>query len=94
MSEGSIVALGVALLAAIATLAGAIFTYIQARAAHRENRQEHLEARLSRTERDNRLLWLWCRELIDHIYRGDDPPPPAAPTRLFEDTYPKKENAP
>lgn len=30
------------------------------------------------------MLWLYCRELIDWIYRGKQPPPPAPPAGLFE----------
>lgn len=33
---------------------------------------------------DNRKLWAWNRALVDHIYRGSPPPPPAAPVGLFD----------
>lgn len=91
MSEGSLVTILVAVIGGAAGLGGAAFAYRQARIARRENRQERLEARLARSERDNRLLWLWCRQLVDHIYSRAAPPPPPAPAGLFEDTTPRKE---
>jgi hypothetical protein len=36
-------------------------------------------------QRDNQKLWLWNRQLQDHIYRGAPPPPPPAPEDLFSD---------
>lgn len=33
---------------------------------------------------DNRRLWLWNKQLVDHIYLGKGPPPPAPPTDLFD----------
>ncbi|MFJ3393995.1 hypothetical protein [Leifsonia aquatica] len=89
MSDG--VQLTIAIIGGLFGLASAAFAYRQARIARRENRQERLEARLARSERDNRLLWLWCRQLVDHIYRGSAPPPPPAPAGLFEDTTPRSE---
>lgn len=43
-----------------------------------------LAVQLTRWHTDNRRLWLWNRELVDHIYRGLGPPPPAPPTELFD----------
>ncbi|MCD5345046.1 hypothetical protein [Agromyces sp. S2-1-8] len=43
-----------------------------------------LSIALARWHRDNRLLWLWNRQLVDHIYHGSPPPPPPAPPGLFE----------
>jgi len=81
----------VAVIGALVGIVTAVIGVRAARAARRENRHERLEARLARSERDNRLLWLWCRQLVDHIYRGGTPPPPAAPVGLFEDTTPRKD---
>lgn len=39
---------------------------------------------LVRWRAENRLLWRHNRELVDHIYRGLGPPPPTAPTDLFD----------
>jgi uncharacterized membrane protein YhaH (DUF805 family) len=39
---------------------------------------------LVRWHADNRRLWLWNRQLVDHIYRGSPPPPPPPPTELFD----------
>ena len=43
-----------------------------------------LAIQLTRWHADNRRLWLWNRQLVDHIYRGLGPPPPAPPTELFD----------
>ena len=43
-----------------------------------------LAVQLTRWQADNRRLWLWNRELVDHIYRGLPPPPPGPPTGLFD----------
>ncbi|SDH16293.1 hypothetical protein SAMN04515691_2979 [Leifsonia sp. 98AMF] len=91
VSEGSIVTIVVAVVGALVGLGSAGLAYRQAYIARRENRQERLEARLARAERDNRLLWLWSRRLVDHIYRGEQPPPPEAPAGLFEDTAQRKD---
>ncbi|TQM25121.1 hypothetical protein [Microbacterium kyungheense] len=39
---------------------------------------------LVRWHADNRRLWLWNRQLVDHIYRGLPPPPPPPPAELFD----------
>lgn len=43
-----------------------------------------LAVQLAKWKADNQLLWLYSRELIDHIYRGNPPPPPAPPAGLFD----------
>jgi len=91
VSEASIVTIVVAIIGGTAGITGGALAYRQAWIARRENRQERLEARLARAERDNRLLWLWSRRLVDHIYRGQQPPPPEAPAGLFEDTAQRKD---
>ncbi len=80
MTEGEVVAL---ISGAFATVAAVIAAW-QAVLARRENRVGAIEARLFGLERENRLMWLWCRQLVDHIYRGNPPPPPPAPTGLFD----------
>lgn len=42
-----------------------------------------LAVQLGKWHTDNHLLWLYNRQLIDHIYRGNEPPPPAPPAGLF-----------
>lgn len=43
-----------------------------------------LAVALARWHTDNKRLWLWNRQLVDHIYRGLGPPPPAPPAELFD----------
>lgn len=43
-----------------------------------------LGVQITKWHADNRLLWLYNRQLIDHIYRGSPPPPPAPPPGLFD----------
>lgn len=76
MSEGVIVALvGVG-----GTIGGAVVTQLFNAAKNR------LEAyRLAQEmQADNQLLWQWNRALVDHIYKGLDPPPPEPPADLFD----------
>lgn len=43
--------------------------------------------RVIRAESNNNALWLYTRDLIDHIYRGGlgpPPPPPAHIAHLYE----------
>ncbi|HXG71263.1 hypothetical protein [Plantibacter sp. RU18] len=65
---------------ALLALIAAACTWIVARTAS-------LERRIHAVERRERSLWLYCRTLIDHIYRGRGAPPPPPPAGLFkEDT--------
>lgn len=43
-----------------------------------------LAVQLTKWRTDNHLLWTHNRQLIDHIYRGNPPPPPAPPAGLFD----------
>lgn len=43
-----------------------------------------LVIQIMRTQNDNQLLWHYNRQLVDHIYRGNPPPPPAPPAGLFD----------
>lgn len=43
-----------------------------------------LAIQLTKWQADNRRLWLWNRQLVDHIYRGLPPPPPSPPAELFD----------
>jgi hypothetical protein len=73
MSETVIVAIVSGMAVVIAALLG---TGVRAWLSLR-NRADQYEAH-------NRMLWLYCRQLIDHIYRGKPPPPPPAPVGLFD----------
>lgn len=39
---------------------------------------------LARSRQQMHLLYLWNRQLVDHIYRGLPPPAPAPPAGLFD----------
>lgn len=43
-----------------------------------------LAIQLTKWQSDNRRLWLWNRQLVDHIYRQLPPPPPLPPAELFD----------
>lgn len=43
-----------------------------------------LGVQLTKWQADNHLLWMYNRQLVDHIYRGKEPPPPAPPAGLFD----------
>lgn len=43
-----------------------------------------LAVQLAKWQNQHRLLWAYCRQLQDHIYRGNPPPPPAMPSDLFD----------
>ena len=76
MSEGVIVALvGVG-----GTIGGAVASQLFNAA------KNSLEAyRLAQEmQADNQRLWQWNRALVDHIYKGLDPPPPEPPADLFD----------
>jgi hypothetical protein len=81
VTEGEIVAT----IAGAFGLVGGLIAVWQASRAARQNRVGQIEKRLFNLERENRLMWMWCRQLVDHIYRGAAPPPPAAPPGLFDD---------
>lgn len=42
------------------------------------------QVELSKMQAENQMLWLYNRQLVDHIYRGNPPPPPAPPAGLFD----------
>jgi hypothetical protein len=45
-------------------------------------RRSGIEARLAKLENHNRALWMYTRELIDHIYQQKPPPPPEPPAAV------------
>ncbi|QTX04105.1 hypothetical protein [Agromyces archimandritae] len=73
----------VAIIAGVVALGSALLAAHQARSARRAGRTEQLEAKLDQATEDRHLLYLWNRQLVDHIYRGLGPPPPAPPPGLF-----------
>ena len=81
---GWAVAITVAVIAATAAVVGAVLAARSARSARAANRVSELEKAIEELHTDRHMLWLYARELIDHIYRGKPPPPPAPPPRLFE----------
>lgn len=42
-----------------------------------------LTAHVARQTARMHRLWLYTRQLVDHIYRGSPPPPPPPPADLF-----------
>lgn len=66
------------------SILGAVLAFVAARRARKANRTDELERRIVQRDRDNHRLWYWNRQLVDHIYRGKPPPPPAPPQGLFE----------
>lgn len=44
-----------------------------------------VRAQVRLVQKDNALLYLWNRQLTDHIYKGLGPPPPAPPAGLFKE---------
>lgn len=87
MSEPILIAtvstLGVIVGAAIAALASIIIDR-QERDLKSSDLLIEAQTHLAETLSDSQLLWQWNRQLIDHIYRGDPPPPPKPPHGLFE----------
>lgn len=67
-----------ALIVAIVAAAGAYTAARYGRVGKLERRVDSLEAR-------ERKLWLYCRQLIDHIWRGRGAPPPTPPEDAFGD---------
>lgn len=47
----------------------------------------NLQRRVAAVEDRNARLWVYCRKLIDHIYRGAPPPPP--PADDLDDLFPE-----
>lgn len=37
---------------------------------------------LRRTRKESRLVWMWARDLVDQVYRGEGPPPREPPAGL------------
>lgn len=71
------VELTVAAIAATAAIIAAVIAVVESKKAREASRSDKLQ-------RDNALLYLWNRQLVDHIYRGLEPPAPAPPPGLFE----------
>lgn len=67
-------------LAGLAALVGAGGTL----ATTRFTRMAEVSRRLDVVEYRNRRLWVYCRQLMDHIYQGKPPPPPPWPDDLDE----------
>lgn len=74
----------VAIVAGVAAIIAAIIAAREAWAARRSNHTERLEEKLRKSDADRHLLYLWNRQLTDHIYKGLGPPPPGPPPGLFD----------
>src|SRR6218665_921873 len=77
------VSIVVASIAGTVALASAMLATTQATKARKSGRTEQLEAKLDQLTADRHLLYLWNRQLVDHIYRGIGPPPPPPPPPPF-----------
>jgi hypothetical protein len=73
----------VGLLAAVAAIVAAVIASRSAGEARRANRGDELEQLLVSYKKDNQAMYLYNRELIDHIYSDRGPPPPPPPPGLF-----------
>lgn len=71
----------IALVGAGSAIAGAVIQAVVASHRHRFDEALIIQQSIERTQ----LLWLWNRQLVDHIYRGAPPPPPPPPEDLFND---------
>lgn len=47
-------------------------------------RRNQVEGRIDTMENQNRALWLYTRQLIDHIYKQSPPPPPEPPQAVVD----------
>ncbi|GAB6938368.1 hypothetical protein ACQP60_04150 [Isoptericola variabilis] len=81
MSTELVVGLSSAVVAAVA----ALLTYHAATRSQRVSRMARMERRQDVLEYRNRRLWMYCRQLVDHIYQHKPPPPPAWPDDLDDD---------
>src|SRR6218665_177195 len=77
------VSIVVASIAGTVALPSARLATTQATKARKSGRTEQLEAKLDQLTADRHLLYLWNRQLVDHIYRGIGPPPPQPPPGPF-----------
>jgi hypothetical protein len=73
------------IVAVIVAVIGALAAMIAAAIAVVESRKAREASRVDKLQRDNALLYLWNRQLVDHIYRGAPPPAPTPPPGLFTD---------
>lgn len=78
-------AIVIALIAGVVAIVSALLASASAAAARRSSRTEQIELQLARALRDRQLLYLWNRELVDHIYTGKPPPAPDPPAGIFTD---------
>ncbi|HEY9409316.1 MAG TPA: hypothetical protein VIQ30_22715 [Pseudonocardia sp.] len=81
----------VAVIGAVAGLAGSFLTWWatrrttrQARQAAENGRLAAVETRVDLLETKNAILWRYSRDLVDHIYRRLPPPPPPWPAELID----------
>ena len=73
----------VATLGMVATVVAAAIAARSARSARRSNRVDEVELLLDGYRKDTQRLYLYNRQLVDHIYRDLGPPPPPPPAGLF-----------
>lgn len=72
----------ITLVVAVLAASGAWFTARITGQNAKYSRIRDLETRVDLVEKRNVLLWNYNRLLVDHIYEGKRPPPPAMPEGL------------
>jgi len=81
----------VSVIAASAAIIAAVVALLGAREARQTTRVQDLEKGLDGAHEqilaaraDREQIWLYCRQLIHHIYVGNPPPPPPPPPGIFD----------
>lgn len=64
------------LVGAVVATTAAVLSFLAARRSHAHAELVDLRDRLDSAEKNNRLLWAYTRQLVDHIYKRSPPPPP------------------
>lgn len=69
MTDNFVITITVSLIGLVGAILGAYFT---------------VRSQVRLVQKDNALLYLWNRQLVDHIYKGHGPPAPSPPDGLFK----------
>lgn len=58
--------------------------HIESRIEIISNENQAIREASHKRDQENRALWLYTKELIDHIYKGKPPPPPEPPKIIVD----------